>query len=155
MKTISLGNDRYTIVDDADFFFLSQWRWYYNKHYAFRMDANTMVYMHRLIMGNPKGYEVDHINNDKLDNRRENLRLVTRSVNEQNKPSPNGTSKFKGVHWAGKARKWRAGIKVNYRMIHLPYFESEEDAARAYDRAARLYFGELAYQNFPNESEAA
>jgi hypothetical protein len=96
--------------------------------------------------------QIDHINNDRTDNRIENLREATRFQNNRNKSSAKGsTSKYLGVSWANRANKWAAQIKVDGKNYHLGYFTVEEDAARAYDRAALKYFGLYANLNFPIE----
>jgi hypothetical protein len=99
---------------------------------------------------------VDHINRNPLDNRRENLRVATSSQNNVNKgkiKAVNGketSSKFKGVSWDKKAQKWKARIKCDGMSTHLGYFDSEEDAARAYDNAAKDRHGEFENLNFPS-----
>jgi hypothetical protein len=92
---------------------------------------------------------VDHINRDSLDNRRANLRLATRSQNNMNRSGRKGaSSKYKGVSWYKSRKRWRAMIKVEGKRKSLGYFESEAEAAKVYDEAARKYQGEFAYQNF-------
>lgn len=88
---------------------------------------------------------IDHINGDRLDNRIENLRLVTASQNSTNqKISSKNTSGFKGVHWVTEKRKWKATIWFNREFRHLGYFDDIENAARAYRLAAAKYHGEYA-----------
>jgi hypothetical protein len=95
-----------------------------------------------------RGPQIDHCNGDKLDNRRCNLRDATTSQNKANEGlRKNNTSGFKGVYWSKWAGKWMAGIKVNYKRIHLGYYMRKVDAARAYNRAARRYFGKYAQLN--------
>ena len=107
------------------------------------------VTLSRLIMNAPPDMQVDHVNGDPLDNRRENLRLATNKQNSANKPKREGTSSvYKGVHWHRRDRRWRASIKHNYKSIHLGSFLDEEDAARAYDTKAIELFGEFAITNF-------
>lgn len=97
----------------------------------------------------PEGFEVDHINRDRLDNRRQNLRVVTRHQNAiWRQGLPNSTSRFKGVGFHKSRNTWRAYIKVNGKSMNLGYFKYEEDAAYAYDAAARRLFGDSAYTNF-------
>lgn len=99
----------------------------------------------------PEGMEIDHINGDGSDNRLCNLRLATRSENCMNRGSQkNKSSVFRGVNWHKKQSKWIACIKPHgHTSIHLGTFETEEDAARAYDEAARKHYGEFARLNFP------
>jgi hypothetical protein len=83
---------------------------------------------------------LDHINRDKLDNRIVNLREVTWSQNGQNQTSdPKNTSGYRGVIWEKNRNKWRARIQVNRKLIHIGYFDTVEDAARAYAAGAAIY----------------
>jgi len=104
--------------------------------------------MHRLIMDAPDGTDVDHRNMDRVDNRRSNLRLATRAENLRNQGlSRNNTSGFKGV--SRLDGKWRAEIRVKWKLIYLGLFDDKVEAARAYDTAAKEHFGEFARLNFP------
>jgi hypothetical protein len=103
--------------------------------------------MHRAIMGAPAGIEVDHIDNDGLNNTRENLRFATHQQNCFNKPAPkSNTSGFKGVSWSDALGCWTAIIRGK----RIGQFDTPEDAALAYDATARELFGEYAYVNFPD-----
>ena len=112
-----------------------------------------MLRMHKLITG----YEqTDHINHDGLNNQRSNLRLATHAQNQRNqRPYLGRTSPYKGVHWFPSREKWRAQIVIANHERHIGLFGAEEDAARAYDAAAREHFGEYACLNFPDERQAA
>lgn len=151
MKKIKLTQDKYTIVDDADFEWLNQWKWCYHKiGYVFKKlwKRNRALYMHRLIMNTPKGMETDHINGDKLDNRRSNLRVCTRSQNEANKGLRiDNTSGYKGVYWNRKNKKWVANIGFNYKNIYLGEFNDRFHAMKAYNAKAKELFGEFARLN--------
>lgn len=93
---------------------------------------------------------VDHINREAHDNRACNLRYCTQSQNQFNRAKkPNSTSQYKGVSWYTRDRCWRANVKSNGTNITLGKFQSEEDAARAYDEAAKKIAGEFAFLNFP------
>lgn len=110
--------------------------------------------MHRLITDAPAGLQVDHINGDKLDNRKENLRVCTQHENRMNLAKPKRNSyKFKGVAFNTQYGKWSANISVNGRANYLGLYISEEDAAHAYDYYAKKYFGEFANLNFPNDNQ--
>jgi hypothetical protein len=104
--------------------------------------------MSRELLGNPVGLDVDHIDHDTLNNRMANLRAATTSGNMANRrPNRNTTSRFKGVAWKKQNRQWVAQIAVQKRKLHIGLFRTEEEAARAYDAAARLHFGEFAFTN--------
>jgi hypothetical protein len=162
MKEIALSQGKAALVDDADFEWLSQWKWraiqpekriecWYAVRYEGARPKRETVYMHRQIVGAPVGAQVDHKSRDGLDNRRENLRIATRSQNMANQPiSPKNTSGYKGVamHHTGK---WQAYIKVDQRIRWLGSFTDPRVAARAYDFAAMAHFGEFARLNFPRQ----
>jgi hypothetical protein len=124
-------------------------RYTFYAHSVQQRDGKTVrISMHRLIMNPPEGVFVDHINGDGLDNRRENLRLVTRQQNMANSRKRHvGQSKYKGVSRARNSPKWRACIVVNKKQIHLGTFDDELDAARAYDLKAVELYGEHAFTN--------
>jgi HNH endonuclease len=156
MKTIPLTKDQVALVDDADFEYLSQysWRaaWNPNTSSFYAVRGHQIVCMHReLLLGLKTGrdVQVDHKNHDTLDNRRENLRLVTNSQNMQNKRKrASGSSKYKGVVWRKKKRTWWARINIGGgRNVSLGTYKDETLAARAYDRAAVQHFGEFACTN--------
>lgn len=157
-KEISLSNGMKVKVSEGDYERAAQYNWFTmncenRKLYAYAWINNTNISMHSFILGNevPEGHEIDHANLDGLDNRRENLRPATRSQNMANCPKRKGThsSIYKGVCRL-RDNYFKAYIMHQYRRIHLGYFKCEEDAARAYDEAARRYFGEFARLNFPD-----
>jgi len=91
---------------------------------------------------------IDHINQNKIDNRIINLRSCTKQENSMNRRSnKNTSSKYKGVSWHKNAKKWMAKIKIDSKAKHLGYFQTESDAAKAYDKAALEHFGEFACLN--------
>ena len=108
----------------------------------------------RLILQPQNGLYVDHINGDTRDNRRENLRLASTVDNQRNMriPTHNSTG-FKGVTYVRAKGRYRAQISINDRTKHIGYFDTSEEAARAYDTAARFLFGEFACVNFPLPGE--
>lgn len=107
--------------------------------------------MHRVIMEVSDEYKVDHINHDTLDNRRENLRICKQEQNLRNRIKKGDFSSiYKGVHKCGRRKeKWQATISFSKKHIYLGRYESEIDAACAYDVAAIKHFGEFALLNFP------
>lgn len=156
MKEIILTKGMKALVDDKDFEEVNKhfWRVFIPKGrgttYAIRSKRvggkMKIVLMHRQILGEPGGI-TDHINNNGLDNRRGNLRVCTDSQNLMNsrwRRKPNKTSKYRGVSYYKPLNKWHAYIMVMYRNIHLGYFNTEEEAAKARADAELTLFGEFA-----------
>lgn len=150
MPLIQLNNGEFVEVDKDVYGEIKNFNWRYQKSANGSSGyAVATIKMHRLITNARKEEVVDHINHDKLDNRRENLRIVTHSQNIHNRPpSVNNKSGYKGVHWIKKEKVWASRISVNGKRIFLGYFENLEDAARAYDKAAKKHVGEFACTNF-------
>lgn len=161
-RRVRLNNGGYALVDEQDFERVSAYRWFANVtrhgrgYVRTSTPVNPRISMHRLVMNAPPGLVVDHINHDKLDNRRCNLRLCTareNSLNRAPKQAGKTTSRYSGVsHHTGR---WRAVIVVEGRRIWLGRYKTEEEAARAYDTAARKHFGAFAAPNFPEGETAA
>ena len=155
MKLIPLTQGQITLVDDEDFEELNQFKWHAHrrqKHYTYyarRGFQGKTISMHRQIMNVPKGQQIDHRNMVGTDNRRCNLRFCTRSQNQMNRRSfKNGSSQFKGVTWHKYGKKWQAQVFFGKKLYYLGYFDSEIEAAKAYDRKAIELFGEFAKLNF-------
>ena len=153
-KGIPLTQGYVTLVDDADFEWLSKYKWCAHKVHSSVYAVSSgypQLSMHRLITQAPRDKEVDHINGDGLDNQRCNLRIVTRQQNLCNrfKKIGLGTSQYKGVWFNSKlkAKPWIAVIKVKNERMFLGTFATEEEAARAYDAASLKYHGEFGRRN--------
>lgn len=164
MAEIRLTHGVVAIVDDELYPSLSQFKWYAQKSasgsfYAARNipqhhRRRKTIYMSREITGCPDGFDVDHANGNTLDNRRENLRICTRSQNKANAPRyANNKSGFKGAFWNKTAKQWSAQICIHQKIIHLGCHPTREAAARAYDEAAKRYFGQFAKTNFQNDAK--
>jgi hypothetical protein len=157
MIEIPLTQNKVALIDDEDWKLISQHKWHARKqNKTFYAATNIsigngkqkIIRMHRLIMQALPGQEVDHKNNNGLDNRKDNLRFCTRTQNHQNRKNTRGTSEYKGVAWRNSRNKWMAYIVHDKKQTFLGYFSSEEDAAKEYDKAALKYFGEFARLNF-------
>jgi len=184
MKKIKLWKNRYemsdyeVIIDDEDYERVVEAIKYKNgkpgKWYAHDPSKGKLGYfyayagchrrsMHRIIMDPPKGMDIDHINGNTLDNRKENLRICTRSQNSQNKKlRRDSASCYKGVYKV-KSRNLKKPFNAyvgdpetsypNKRQIRLGYYATAEEAARVRDKKAKELFGEFAYLNFPEEHD--
>ena len=136
------------IIDD-EFSYLLTYKWKVNRDgYAQAYCKGKNKKIHRLIMGEPIGKDVDHINHNKLDNRISNLRICSRSENHHNsKIQKNNATGYKGVHYKTNAKKFVAQIKLNNKRIHIGYFRTAIEASVAYNETAKKLFGEYAYVN--------
>jgi hypothetical protein len=157
VKEIPLTQSKTAIVDEADFERLNAFKWFAHKDrntwYAVRWSGRRpnriFIHMHRFILGVAAGVQVDHHNGDGLINVRSNLRIASNSQNQHNQRiRRDNTSGYKGVH-RRKSGRWQAQLKGQGVYHYLGIFDSPADAARAYDNAARLHFGEFARLNFP------
>ncbi len=155
---LPLSKNTHAIIDETDVD-LDDFKWSNNgNNYAARNGSDrSRIYLHRVILQRIigrdmlPGEEVDHINRNKLDNRRSNLRISSRSQNGSNRAlQSNNTSKYRGV-WQNEIGKWRADIKVRGHKICLGTYDTPEDAAHAYDEAALRIRGDFAVLNFPKE----
>lgn len=143
---------RIVVVDAADFDAVRRYRWSSSGRHVQACIGGRSVTMHRFLMDPPHGYVVDHVNANGFDNRRANLRICTPTQNAQNRNaggylcfSPNG---YKGVQYASAS-----GYSAHICSTYLGLYKTQEEAAMAYDAAARARFGEFARLNFPREGE--
>lgn len=155
MKEISLPRGVVTLVDDEDFELAKGFAWYVHViGYAYCdiwRPKRKGILLHRLIMGLEVGdrRQVDHINGNKLDNRRSNLRICTHAENMKNrKLHKNNKSGFKGVYWDNRSQRWRASIRTDGKVRRLGFFHSAESAFEAYKAAAIVYHGAFASDGF-------
>lgn len=157
------NNGAEILVDDDMYEYLSQWKWRASKMktrrlYAVRIEGvrpfRKTIRMHRVVLNAPDGVDVDHKKQEEtLNNQRSNLRLCNQSQNSWNVGKrSNNKSGYKGVHWSEWKERWIATIGVNGKRIGLGSFVDKENAAIAYDEAAKFYHGEFASLNFPNQN---
>lgn len=172
MKKIPLTRGFVALIDDADYPAVSQYRWHalvtatgvyaIGRPYPTRGRQRPNLpegpktplkkkLLHRFLLGlGEDETQVDHRNQDTLDNRRKNLRVGTAQQNRCNRPKRAGTSSvYKGVTWNAASSLWHAKITAHRRCLYVGAFDDERKAALAYDRAASSYHGEFAFFNFP------
>ena len=140
-KIIPLTKGKYALVDDEDYDRVMEYNWNICNNYA---ENNNMGYLHRFIMNPPYDMVVDHIDHDKLNCRKYNLRVCSQQDNLKNSIAKN---KYKGVSWCKVKKKWRVSILYK----HIGYYKTEEEAAKIYDEKANELYGEFAWLNFKTE----
>lgn len=157
------GSGNWATIDSTDWELVRLFAWQYMNHRALGVPGfQTQIVeggrkyrtdMARLLLGLPDGLLADHVNGDRSDNRRSNIRVVNHQQNSWNsRPHKDSASKFKGIWRSG--RRWGAQICANHCKRYLGMYATEEDAARAYDAAAKVLHGEYAVLNFPEEVAA-
>lgn len=156
MIEIPLTQGQVALIDDEDFEIVSRYKWcaswdqsinsfYATAHTPRHNGRRTTLRMHRLIMNAQPGQQVDHIHHQTLDNRKSELRFCTNSQNRRNSgKTVRNTSGYKGVCWNKTNCKWQANIRVNFRLNHLGYYATKEEAYAAYCAAAIELHGEFA-----------
>lgn len=137
---LPLTKGRYVVIDKDDYESVKDIKWFFDGRYA----ANKIgkkIYLHRILMKSPKGEVVDHINGDKLDCRKSNLRICTQQRNTFNRTSlnKNNTSGHIGITWSRDKNKWLTRIMLSNKSKFLGYFEELEDAISARKKGEILY----------------
>lgn len=151
MKSIELSGGQIALIDDCDFDAISRYRWFSisGRHTSYAATSirglgkrgGTIIRMHRLIMGVCWQHRVgvDHKDGNGLNNQRHNLRICDTSTNLHGvMRGPRGTSQYRGVSWSKSAKRWEVRLSVRGKRIVIGYYESETEAASAYD-AAKLH----------------
>ncbi|MGN6564386.1 MAG: HNH endonuclease [Thermomicrobiales bacterium] len=153
---VPLSQGYTAVIDDEDAERVLAHKWHADvedggkRIYAVRNETiakgkRRIVRLHRFLMGEPDGVEVDHRDGNTLNNRRSNLRLATRKENARNvRKRATNRSGYKGVSWHARDRLWHARIMIDGRLISVGYFKNLDDAAAAYAAAAQRLHGEYA-----------
>ena len=158
MKRIPLTQGKYATVDDEDYDYLMQWKWYAlwdrNTFYAVRKspmtgqgDNRQLIRMHREILQADRGQMVDHRNGNGLDNRKQNIRFCSGSQNNYNCANYPHSSRYKGVSWKSARSRWYVGIRHRGKHVFIGSYDDEDEAGKAYDKKATELFGEFARLN--------
>ena len=165
VKEIPLTQGKVMLVSDHRYDEMNTHSWYawqtdgywYAARFSKQKDGpRHIIFAHRVVVGAKSGEQVDHIDGNGLNNQDENLRICSISQNEANSNKREGaTSKYKGVTWNSSTGKWKAQIQQQRHLVYLGVFEEEEAAAKAYDAAARIIFGDYAKTNFGELEEFA
>lgn len=156
-KLIPVGNDNWALVDEEDYEELSRRTWHIDSHFyavtnSLKSDgaARTSLYMHRMVLKPEPGLETDHRNGNTLDNRRSNLRAVTHAENMGNYGRGKQivkSSRFRGVYYRKDRNRWSAYIGTKKGRDMLGCYATEQEAARSYNMAAKVRYGEFARLN--------
>jgi hypothetical protein len=149
---VKLTKGKVALVDSELYQDIKDYRWYAKPSkgnwYAATKTKGLEIFMHNMLKDCPKNMELDHINQNGLDNRLKNLRVATRSQNRANvSRRKDNSSGHKGVSKTTYGNKWRAYICVNKKITHLGTFNSKEQAAKAYNEAAVKVWGDFAWLN--------
>lgn len=160
MIEVPLTKGKVALIDEEDALRVLGYKWTANHKpdsgtwYAVTYRRGRTIYLHRFILNATAGEEVDHENLDTLDNRRCNLRLATHSQNQCNRRAyRRNKTGFKGVYYSKSRNAFCAQIRHGNVQRLLGRFATAEEAARAYDAAARAHHGDFARLNFPRQSE--
>ncbi len=156
MKKVKLTNGGHTLVNNEDYKLISRYRWLASEsqkgRFYVKRTTRPQIYLHRFLLSPPREKFTDHINGNTLDNRRSNLRVVSKYQNTLNKKiHKNNKSGYKGVvriNYTKRVKEWVARITVKGKQIYLGYYRTPEEAALAYDDGAKKYFGKFARMNF-------
>lgn len=137
---IKLTKGKHAIIDDEDWELVSKYKWCYSGcGYAIGWNKK-IIYMHKLINKTPEGLFTDHINQDKLDNRRINLRTVEKSVNQLNgKVRIDNKTGHRGIHWNKQKQRWQAYFNFKHKRFYLGFYKNIEEAIFARNEISKLF----------------
>lgn len=152
-KLIPLTQGKFAIVDDEDCERVSSIKWFFDSGYAKRHKGMKKLPMQNFVMNYEIGEEIDHINGNKLDNQKTNLRNVSHRQNAINKGLfKNSRTGYKGVCWDIVHKRYHVTLRYNGKKVFLGRYDNLIEAAKAYDEGAKKYFGEFARLNFPEKA---
>lgn len=161
MIEVPLTQGKVALIDDEDAERVLAYKWtalstrkpgrWYARRSVWIDEKSTTIYLHRFIANAPREVHIDHRNGDGLDNRKENLRIVTNAQNHQAAKVKAGKTGFRGVCVSKSGKRFHARLSVSGQKVYRNGFLKAEEAARAYDELAKQYHGEFATLNFPDE----
>lgn len=147
----TLGKDKFFQISPRDYPLIQKHTWWIQtskKFYVRTSIHKKYIFLHRLLLKPTRDQEVDHINGDSLDYRRENLRICTHQQNRWNTSKrKDSTNKYRGIHFDKRSKLWRARIQANGIRHYSGYYKSEEAAANAFNLMAIAYHGKFAKIN--------
>jgi len=144
------------VIDKEDLSFFAKYKWSVDKDKKVVCTINNEDerFLSRILLKPNEFDYVDHIDRNTLNNSKRNLRICSSQENNRNRiANSNSSSKYKGVHFCSTKNRWIARIRENYKIIHLGTFKNEEDAAKAYDKKARIMHKDFGRYNFPVNNE--
>lgn len=152
MKLLQLSQGKFAKVDAEDYERLIAWKWTYSEGYAYRLKTinkkSKKIWLHRFINETPDGKYTDHINGDRLDCRKINLRTCSYAENNRNaRTRKDNKSGYRGVYWEKSCKKWRTVISFDGKKNCLGFFNNVLDAAIAYNKKAKELHGDFARLN--------
>ena len=140
-SVIPLTKEQSVVVDQDDYWLLRMFKWHFDNGYASNKDLGAM---HRFLMNDPVDLHVDHIDGNRLNNRRANLRAVTPQQNQSNRRNGRGISKYVGVSWEVRFERWKVSVTHLDKAHYVGVFRDEVEAAKAYNVASIRLRGEHA-----------
>ena len=141
--SVKLSQDKFALIDRKDLDVVSPHRWYFSHGYARTTINGKKVYLHRFLVNPPFGKIVDHINQDKLDNRRLNLRVVDKRTNQRNhKVFLTNSSGHNGISWNKAMKQWETYIWVDNKKIQVGYFNDIKNAVAGRRSAEGIYWND-------------